>query len=430
MTGYAAGEVRDSNCQFLTGPETDAEKVATVKQAIDNRESVTVELRTNRADDSAFWNRLTVTPITDESDQLVSYLGTHRDITVKKRRSDELISERRLMTQAINTLEEIFYVLDTDGKLLRWNQRLPEETGYTAAELDAMHAVELFPERERATVAEAIQKVLAGEETSIEVDMLAADGKQLPFELTGSRLLDADGNPMGLVGVGRKIIERNERRQHLKLLERVLRHNVRNRINVIQGRAEIVRDKSASDMEQSARTIIDASTQLINIMEKERELVEILRNPPEPACLDVRSALSSAVSTVTSACPTVEVTIDSPDGIGIAVDQQFHRALREVIENAVVHNDADAPVVSIAVSQCSDGIDVEISDNGPEIPPIERDVLTEDTTKTPLYHGSGLGLSLVRLLTRRSGGRIDYEQNTPSGNRITLTLPESTDSVD
>ena len=429
MTGYAAGEVRNSNCQFLTGPETDAEKIAQVKQAIDTQESVTVELRTYRADDSAFWNRLTVTPITDDSGQIVTYLGTHRDITVEKRRSSELISERRQMSQAINSLEEIFYVLDQDGALLRWNYRVPEETGYTAAELDGMHAIELFPERERATVASAIETVMTGEETSIEADVLTADGKQIPFELTGSRLNDADGDAMGLVGVGRKIIERKERRQHLKLLERILRHNVRNRINVIQGRAEIVRDKSVNGVGQSAQSIIDASTQLINIMEKERKLIEILRDPPETVCLDLRSALTSAVSAVTAAHPAVEVAIECPNGIGIAVDQQLHRALREVVENAVLHNDADAPEVSIAVSRCSDGIEVEVSDNGPNIPPVERDVLTEETTKTPLYHGSGLGLSLVRLLTRRSGGRIDYDKNTPTGNTITFTLPESTGSA-
>lgn len=425
MTGYTEREIRNCNCQFLTGPETDDEKVTTVRQAIDNQESVTVELQTYHADSTKFWNRLTLTPITDDSGQAVSYLGTHRDITVEKRRTSELISERRQMSQAINTLEDIFYVLDTDGTLLRWNNQLSEETGYTAAELDSMYASELFAKHERAKIGEAIETTLRGEEVSIEVDMLAANGKQIPFEVSGSRLLDADGDTMGIVGVGRKIIERKERRQHLKLLERVLRHNVRNRINVIQGRAEIVRDNSCNGTEQSARSIIDASSQLINIMEKEREVVAILRNPPETVCLDIQPALTNAVSAVKSSYPAVEVAIESPDGIDIAVDQQFPRALEELIENAVVHNDTDYPAVRVAVSRCSDGIEVEISDNCPEIPPIERDVLIEDTTRTPLYHGSGLGLSLIRLLTRRSGGRIDYDKNTPTGNTITLTLPES-----
>ena len=178
----------------------------------------------------------------------------------------------------------------------------------------------------------------------------------------------------------------------------------------------------------NARSIIGASSQLISIMEKERELVEILREPPETVNMDLRSALTNAASAVTSSYPAVEVAIESPDGISITVDHMFHRALEELVENAVLHNDTDHPAIDVSVSRCCYGIEIKISDNGPDIPPIERDVLIDKSDRTPLYHGSGLGLSLVRLLTRRSGGRIDYEKNTPTGNTIILILPESTGS--
>jgi len=422
-TGYTTAEALGRNCRFLQGKETDPKKVAEMRSAIKKENSVSVELRNYRKDGSQFWNRVTLTPIYDDNNQLVRYLGTQENITRVKQQEQQLTAERHLITRAINTLDDLFYVLDIDGKLQRWNDRVPAVTGYTEAELDGKDATEFFPQKERQTVGTEVRRMLSGETTMFEANLLTADGKRVPFEFDGARLVDDHGETMGVVGIAREVIERNERRQHLDLLARVLRHNLRNRINVIHGRADIIQTETTNEISESASAIMNASEQLLDITEKERQLVELLRQPPENQYIEVSGVFDRVLSQTKSEYPEVEITVSCPDDMSVYGGEQFYRAIEELVENAALHNDSDSPLIDISVSKSPQGVQIEITDNCPYIPDVERDVLLKDDAQTPLYHGSGLGLSLVRLLTLRSGGSISYEKNSPTGNKISLRLP-------
>jgi PAS domain S-box-containing protein len=97
MTGYPPEETLGRNCRFLQGADTDPEKTAALRTAIDNQESISVELRNYRTDGTEFWNRLTVTPIYDDDGQFVRYLGTQEDVTERKERERELERTRDRM---------------------------------------------------------------------------------------------------------------------------------------------------------------------------------------------------------------------------------------------------------------------------------------------------------------------------------------------
>lgn len=81
MTGYEAAEVLGRNCRFLQGPETDPDSVAKIRQTLKGESSSTILLLNYRKDGSRFWNRFQMSPVRDESDRLVAYLGMQVDIT-------------------------------------------------------------------------------------------------------------------------------------------------------------------------------------------------------------------------------------------------------------------------------------------------------------------------------------------------------------
>jgi len=91
LTGYSTEEALGRNCRYLQGEETDPERVSTLREAIDEEEPVTVELRNYRKDGTEFWNRLTVTPIYDDDGTLIRYLGTQEEITDRKARERQLL---------------------------------------------------------------------------------------------------------------------------------------------------------------------------------------------------------------------------------------------------------------------------------------------------------------------------------------------------
>ncbi|MGQ3330113.1 PAS domain S-box protein [Halorubrum sp. FL23] len=90
LTGYTEAEALGRNCRFLQGDSTDPETVARLREAIDNEEPITVELRNYRKDGTQFWNELSVAPVYDADDNLIRYLGMQRDVTDQKERIQEL----------------------------------------------------------------------------------------------------------------------------------------------------------------------------------------------------------------------------------------------------------------------------------------------------------------------------------------------------
>ncbi|MFY4815672.1 PAS domain S-box protein [Haloarcula sp. AONF1] len=218
VTGYPSAEALGRNCRFLQGEDTDPEKVTAIRDAIDDEEPIALELRNYQRDGTEFWNHLTLTPIYDDSGDLVRYIGTQEDITERKERERELRTERQFIEQALDTLDDLFYVLDSDGTLQRWNDRVPEVTGYTDGELADMDAIELFPDSDRETIAGVIETTLADGEATVEADLRTADGDRLPYEFTGAQLTDGDGTVTGRVGVGRDLTERRQRERRFQAL--------------------------------------------------------------------------------------------------------------------------------------------------------------------------------------------------------------------
>lgn len=179
-----------------------------VREAMDRLsagESIDIEYRILRGGDEPGWVWVKGEPVRDDSGAVVRIVGFTRDVTARKRREKELREEREFINHALNTLDDVFYVVGTDGKLRRWNDRLVELTGYAAAEIAEMAAVELFRPEDHERIEAAIEETLTTGETTVEAAFLSADGEQIPHEFTGSRFTDTDGEVIGLVGVGREI---------------------------------------------------------------------------------------------------------------------------------------------------------------------------------------------------------------------------------
>mgnify|MGYP000002912590 CR=1 FL=1 len=97
ITGYSPSECYGRNCRFLQGEHTDPEPVARLREGIDAREAVSVELRNYRADGTPFWNRITVTPVEDDDGQVQALLGIQRDVTERREREQRLSVLNRVL---------------------------------------------------------------------------------------------------------------------------------------------------------------------------------------------------------------------------------------------------------------------------------------------------------------------------------------------
>jgi len=84
LTGYTAREVLGKNCRFLQGNQTDHAAVEEIRTAIKEQRPCVVELLNHRKDGTAFWNRLSITPVRDITGNVTHFIGIQSDITNRK----------------------------------------------------------------------------------------------------------------------------------------------------------------------------------------------------------------------------------------------------------------------------------------------------------------------------------------------------------
>lgn len=99
-TGYSREESIGRNCRYLQGPDTDTEAVANIRTAIAERRPCVVELLNYKSDGTPFWNRLSLTPLRDKSNEVTHYIGVQSDVTRRRLAEDALLESNAHLEDA------------------------------------------------------------------------------------------------------------------------------------------------------------------------------------------------------------------------------------------------------------------------------------------------------------------------------------------
>ena len=138
------------------------------------------------------------------------------EVTEQRERQHELEAERRFISEALDTLDDVFYVISPGGDLRRWNESIVEVTGYSEAELTEMNATELFPDGDQSHIAESLETTLETGADRGEAEIQTSDGAHIPYEFVNRRLTGPEGELLGIVGTGRDLTTTKAREQELR----------------------------------------------------------------------------------------------------------------------------------------------------------------------------------------------------------------------
>lgn len=343
------------------------------------------------------------------------------DITPLREAQNALREERQFVEEALDTLQDVFYVVDADGRLLRWNEAVTNVTGYDDDELGSMNVTALFDETDAPKVLASIETVVAEGSDTVEATLVTKHGHSCPYEFRGRRLNGGDGEHR-VVGIGRDVSQRKERKRQLKALEQWLRHNIRNDMNVIRGTAENVREGRIEDVDEGVRRIERYADHLLDQADRERRIVEILTNPGDVVQLDLAALVERRTAALRDRYPDADIDLTRTDSVVVTALPDIDAAIDELVENAVEYAERETPTVRIAVVDDGARGLVVVDDDGPGIPDIERNTVRLDHEIDQLHHGSGLGLLFVYWVTRLSGGDMTID-GSDDGSTVTLSFP-------
>lgn len=424
MTGFPREEILGQNCRFLQGEATCEKPVAEMRNAIETEQSTTVELRNYRKDGSMFWNRVTIIPIRDDSGTVTNFLGYQQDITNEKHYERDL---SLFKSQAEESKKSIL-ITDPDGTIQYVNPAFERLNGYTASEALGRNPRMLKSgQHDEEFYAELWDTITAGKVWEEEIVNKTRSGELYRATLTIIPETDEDDEVTHFLGIAGNITEEVLTRQTLDVLTRVLRHDLRNALNVIDGHAELLEGEEldAETHRASVTAIRDQTASMQKIAERTAEIRSIW-DPAESHKIEDQINIESLADTYQQQYSDADITckVEQDGEITVRDTELFKKAIDEAVENAVCHNDQSPPEVTIEVQRDlqRDQLQIRVADNGPGIPEYEQQVI-ESGEETPLNHSLGIDLWFIEWITTALGGELIITDNEPRGSLIILQLP-------
>jgi PAS domain S-box-containing protein len=361
-----------------------------------------------------------------DGEQAAEYIHLYVDISDQKRREETLQRYERLVENLPIGVYRTTPGADGEFKLV--NQGLVEILGADSKDYFENRPVsDIYadPEDRKAFSDQLLED---GTVDNVELRFETADGNQIWGEVSGI-VTETDDGPVFELAL-QDITTRKERDQQLDVLNRVLRHNLRNALNVIDGNATMLENRLDEDNDELKRHVEGIERRVSNLEELSEKAVTVRSlfdqgRSTTTAC-DVQALLARVAREFEDRHPEARVVVDAPEeSLYVNADVRLKMALSELVSNAVVHNDQSTPEVKLTTETVTrDGeqaVEVVITDNGPGIPEHERQAI-ETGEETPLQHGTGLGLWLVYWAMSLLGGDIRIDDADP-GTRIALRLP-------
>ncbi|WP_267640803.1 PAS domain S-box protein [Haloarchaeobius amylolyticus] len=367
----------------------------------------------------------------DESDlELAELLLSHvADALDRLAFEEQLMNERdRFAALFENVPEPVVYAVHEADEpvIVEVNAEFERVFGYEESEVrgDRLDDLIVPPDR-RGEATDINTRSQAGEVVEREVKRRTTDGLR-DFLMTVVPVECGEQNPRTF-GVYTDITERKERQKRLEILNRVLRHDLRNGMNIIRGSAEMLADVvEGTTAVGYAETILGRADELVSLAEKTRAVERTLdRDQAATGPVDLEECVRTARARLSREYPGATITVDLPDDAAVRADDLLRTAIFHVMENALVHNDSDEPQVHVTATRDEQAqfLRVSVADDGPGIPEEEQALIAEEQEITQLRHASGLGLWLVNWVVTQCGGRIEFEENEPRGSIVTMMVP-------
>jgi len=236
--------------------------------------------------------------------------------------------------------------------------------------------------------------------------------------------LTGGGQTIGYAVTLIDVTDRELRKQRIQVLNRILRHNIRNDLDVIRARAEAV-DSDDLPTEEQVETILDVADGLEEMSADARRIQKLIQRPQGEICVDLAALVETVIETVDEATPKrPAVSVDVPS-LRLKLDEELLQfALRNLVENAVEHNDAPEPRVEVRATTTETGLRLVVADDGPGVPESERAVI-ETGRESPLAHATTIGLWGTNWAVQSLGGELSFEESDLGGAAVYVDIPDS-----
>jgi PAS domain S-box-containing protein len=441
-------------------PEDREQAVTALREAIKAGRSFTLEYRMVRPDGSVVWIRDQGTVVKDEAGNPSYVQGLYEDISEQKWLESELRSEAVKFKSLAERIPAVVYIEGeggSDDAPYYISPRYEELFGYTPAERKANPTLwrELLHPDDRDRAVEAANRSYEVGGFSEDYRMVARDGRIVWVHDETVLIKDDEGKPLFWQGVLYDISEQKRAEQELAQaleMERMavdrlreaddmkntfltaVSHDLRTPLSAILGSAITLENAdelgvSDEDRRQLMRSLAKKAKRLTAMVNDLLDIDRLTRGLVQPRreLMDLGSLLGR---TVAESDVVEERTVHvHAEPIDAWIDESMIvRIVENLLVNAVKHTPPTA-TIWVGARREDNGVILRVEDDGPGVPPDERDRLFEPFERgerSAPSPGLGVGLSLVARFAEAHGGRAWVEDREGGGASFRVLLPDPT----
>ncbi|EMA61553.1 two-component system sensor histidine kinase NtrB [Halorubrum kocurii] len=337
--------------------------------------------------------------------------------------------EVRRYETVLDSLDDAVYAVRPDGTIAYVNGRYAEMKGVSREELLGTDIYDWVTE-ETAAEAKRARRELASDDReagTVEYEFLTADGERFPVEMRFTRLTGEKGDELDRVGVIRDVRERKRREEALRRknerLEEfasIVSHDLRNPLNVAQGRLGLAREEHDSEhLEAVARshermeTLIDDLLTLARDGEAVEETEWVPLHEVAEACWEGVETASCSLRIETDRAIRADRS---------RLKQIFENLMRNSVEHGRSGDNGPTERADGAVTVTVGAVDggFYLADDGPGIPESDREAVFETGYSTS-EGGTGFGLEIVQAVAAAHDWTVRVTDAADGGARFEFT---------
>jgi PAS domain S-box-containing protein len=454
LLGYSADELLGSHFDRITHPADRAENMDLYEQLLDGRtSSFQLEKRYLHADGHPVWGRLNVSLVHDEHGKPHYAIAQIEDINERKLAVRAVSQSQRQLAEAQKLAHIGSWEWDMATNGVTWSDELFRIFGLEPGDVEPTYdgLIERVHPEHRIRMSDLIQASVASlEPFHDEFPVIRHNGEQRVIETRGELLLGEDGEAVKLVGAAQDVTEKRRVEEELRLqreAERELQsrseflsrisHELRTPLNAILGFAQVLELGDLDpDEQQSVKQILKGGTHLLELINEVLEMSRIDSGNMSVSLESVSIAeiVSDALDLVGPLASQHGVTLDKRvdeqhAGHVIADKQRLKQVMLNLLSNGIKYNQDGGSVTVSAEPVPDERVLLMVRDTGRGIPEsqlaqvfVPFDRLGAEQTS---IEGTGLGLTLSKLLVEAMGGTLSVESEPWVGSTFMVGLPAS-----
>lgn len=215
-----------------------------------------------------------------------------------------------------------------------------------------------------------------------------------------------------------------EEHDKLIILNRILRHDVRNDLNVVIGMLDLLEDQVDGDGTEFVERADRAATDAVELTDEARRFVDVVGDEDrdlEPT--SVADVLTDQAAYLRDTFPEALSLVEGPlTDVEVLADEMFPTVVRNIMTNAVQHNRSEEPVVRVSTDVGRNSVVIGVADNGPGVPDEMKESIFGRGNHDEDTGGTGIGLYLANVLVDAYDGEIWVEDCDPTGAKFCIEL--------